>query len=336
MSIATLKADAFAKYVDSSGGLRTLAEEAHTIERDEGPAKARSNALQALSEMSTLAEKRSRIIVPVFLAANFNRTNSEPADFSDSSTSSHTLSPDMGEQGWSLSDRKAFISLIGQFQNPKVSFRATEVYEKLLGLLSNGNQDIRRLALKAIMQWKEPTLIKHEKMLSQVIDDKFTNADIGVILNQEAEDNPVSSEERPKVLPILLRLLYASIIGKSGTYGTQESRRRSILRMLFKMQDSEVDLFLSVALGRLKGVSAPITRESVTDLSIVSTIPLDQQYGMLSMVVAVIEAMGDQISPFVETIIDPVLVCTIYASRSAPDTASSHSALAAQCEKSWG
>ena len=333
ISIATLEADAFAKYVDASSGLRTLAEEAHTIERDEGPAKARSIALQTLSEMSALAEKRSRIIVPVFLAANFNRTNSEPADFSDSSTSSHTLSPDMGEQGWSLPDRKAFISLVAQFQNPKVLFRSIEVYEKLLSLLSNGNQDIRRLALKAILQWKEPTLIKHEKILNRVVDDKLISADIGVILNEEAEDNPIPSEERPKILPILLRLLYASIIGKSGTYGTQESRRRSILRMLFKMQDSEVDLFLGVALGRLKGANPSVTPECAIDLSIVSTIPLDQQYGMLSMVASLIEAMGDQISPFYKTIIDPILVCTIHASRSTPDTASSPSALARNVKK---
>ena len=333
MSIATLEAVVFAKYVDSSSGLRTLAEEAHTIERDEGPPKARSIALQTLSEMIPLAEKRSRIIAPVFLAANFSRTNSEPADFSDSSTSSHTLSPDMGEQGWSLADRKAFISLIAQFQNPKVLFRSIEVYEKLLGLLSNGNQDIRRLALNAMLQWKEPMLIKHEKMLNQVIDDKFTNADIGVILNTEAEDNPVSSEERPTILPILLRLLYASMVGKSGTYGTQESRRRSILRMLFKMQGSEVDLFLSVALGRLKSANAPLTPESAVDLSNVSTTPLDQQYGMLSMVVSVIEAMGDQISPFVKTIIDPVLVCTIHASKSRSSTASRPSALALSVRK---
>ncbi|KAK5276163.1 U3 snoRNP protein, partial [Exophiala xenobiotica] len=173
---------------------------------------------------------------------------------SDTSTSSNTVTPDVDDNEWSLSDRKALLTLFGKFVNPRVLFRASEVHEKLVDLLANGNLDVRKLALQAVLTWKEQSLTRYEATLFQIAEDKSSTTDLGALLNAEEGQNTIKPDDRPVVLPIMLRLVFGLIVGRSGTAGSQEARRKSIIRTLFRMQEREVTLFLDIALGRLRDV----------------------------------------------------------------------------------
>ena len=295
--------------------MRLVAEEAHHINLAQIPVNARGLALQALNAMATVAEKRSRLIIPTFLAAQLTRTSHESIELSDTSSSSHTLSPDIAEGDWTPPDRKAFLTLFAEFQNPKVLFRSDEVYERLLDLLSNGNSEIRKLALKAILKWRDPTLRKHEDLLFQIVEEKIANAEIGVVLNTESEDNPVPTNERRAILPILLRLLYGMIVGRSGTYGSQEARRKTILRMLFRMEEAEVVAFLDIALGKLKDVRLHNIAGLGSDTLSKVLLPTDQQYGFLRMLLTLIETLQSDFTPYGECVVDAVLYCTLRSCR---------------------
>ena len=305
----------FESFVSPEERLRSTAEQAHQINSMQIPANARALALQALSEIASIAEKRSRQITPIFLAAQLIRFPRDIVEPSDSSVSSHTLSPEIAEGDWNLSDRKAFLSLFAGFQNPKVLYRADEVHEKLFELLSNGNSDIRKSALGAILKWKDPTIRKHEQLLLKLVDDKITDSEIGVVLNAESEENPVQADERPIILPIVLRLLYGMIVGRSVTHGSQEARRKTILRMLFRLEETEVVTFLDVALGKLKLVQLSRSEDMKSDLLDEQVPPVDQQYGFLRMMSTLIEALQSQFTPYGKYVVDATLYCTLRACR---------------------
>ena len=306
---------AFEMFVDSAACMRTLAEEAHQFVTTRVPESGRALALEALTAMPTIAERRSRMITPVFLNAQFGRSSPNTVPHSESSATSHTLSPEISEQEWEFKDRRAFLKLLGEFQNPKVLFRANEVHDKLMDLLRNGNAEMRKLALAAILRWKHPVLLKHEKVLFQVIEEKTANVEIGVMLNVNAEQNPVQADERPVFLNILLRLLYGSIIGRSGSHGSQEARRKSILRMLFRMEKMEVNLFLGVTLGGLVGVHLDPDLALSSSILDKDLVPSDQQYGFLRLMQSFLETLQTQFAPYGKNIIDPILYCTLRACR---------------------
>ncbi|KAG9878390.1 putative HEAT repeat protein, partial [Aureobasidium melanogenum] len=87
----------------------------------------RSQALRALNSMPQLAEKRSRLLVPVLLEWAGDETEEQEQEETGST------------RHWGRKDQKAMLGVFAQFQNPRVLFKATEVYQALLNLLTNGD-----------------------------------------------------------------------------------------------------------------------------------------------------------------------------------------------------
>ncbi|EHY60146.1 U3 snoRNP protein [Exophiala dermatitidis] len=298
--------------------LRGVVERAHQMENVRTPANGRTLALQLLSAIPASAERRSRLLVPIFLAAPMNRgQQQQQKPSSDSSTSSHTLSPDVDDSEWTLPERKALLTLFGKFINPRVLFRSGELRDKLVDLLSNGNAEIRKLALQAVLTWKDPALVRLEKTLLDVAEDKISTTDLGALLSAEEDQSTISPDDRDTVFPILLRLVFGLIVGRAGTVGSQEARRKSILRTLFRMRESEVATFLDIALGKLKEVK--IAGSGIDHIGADSHfVPEDQQYGFLRLLLSMLETLQSRFAPYGPQVVDAVVFCLVRASRQGP------------------
>lgn len=300
--------------------LRKLVERSHQLENTRTPGSGRSLALHVLSAISASAERRSRLLVPIFLAAPMDRGQLQQQERSESSTSSHTLSPDVDDDQWSLADRKAFLALFGKFVNPRVLFRAGEVYNKLVDLLSNGNTEIRKLALQAVLAWKDPTLVRYGGILVELAEEKSSTTDLGALLSAEEDQSTIKPDDRHVVFPVLLRLVFGLIVGRSGTAGSQEARRRSIMRTLFRMNEGEVSMFLDIALGKLKEIKVADFRPEYVS-SDHQPIPEDQQYGFLRLLLSMLETLQSRFAPYGCQVVDAVVFCLVRASRQGPTVA---------------
>ncbi|KAJ9616097.1 U3 snoRNP protein [Knufia peltigerae] len=298
-----------------------LVEAEHSIGHTSSPENGRTLALQILSSIPASAERRSRLLVPVFLSAPMTREQAQQKSGSDTSTSSNTLGPEVDDNEWSLSDRKALLTLFSKFMNPKVLFRSSEVYEKLLELLGNGNLDVRKLALQAVLTWKQPSLTRYETLLYQIAEDKSTTTELGTMLDASEGEGAIRSEDRAVVLPVFLRLIFGIIVGRAGTVGSQEARRKAIIRVLFRMQESEVTRFLDVALGKLRDVKILPDRPDSLYEDIL--LPEDQQYGFLRLLLSMLETLQTRFAPYGRQVVDAVVFCVIRASTLAKATTSS-------------
>ncbi len=295
---------------NSDDRFRVIVEDAHQLENMTAPQNGRSLALQILTTIPASAERRSRLLVPVFLAAPFNRAQLPTRPDSNDSVSSHTLTPELDDQAWSFTDRKALLALFGKFINPRVLYKSSDVQSKLVDLLSNGNDDVRKLALQAVLSWKDPVLAKYASRLLQLAEGKLLASDISVLLSSDEDMDSVKPDDRETVLPIALRLVYGVIVSRAGTSGSQEARRKALVRTLFRLANHEVSTFLDVALGKLRDVTINGVSHNLASLDEIH-VPEDQQYGFLRLLLSMLETLQSQFAEYGQQVVDAVVSCII-------------------------
>lgn len=270
---------------------------------DPQPSSARAQALRVLSAVPSIAEKRSRKLVPMFLSwASKHGEAAEPNDDEQEPASSD----------WTRKDQKAQLDLFGAFVNPKSLYRSNEVYDALLQLLANGDIEIQKSALKGIFAWKNSNIKPYEENLLNLLDEARFKEEIGIILQGQTL---VQAEHRPDLMPVLLRLLYGRAISRKGAAsGRQgmEARRSTVLRNL---GIEDIGGFLDIALGDLKDIGLTKDgrfQESVLEKDILSA---RKQVGFTNMIEGALKELGTKVAPFARKLLEAVLYCAVYSSR---------------------
>ncbi|GAB7348382.1 hypothetical protein MBLNU459_g6816t2 [Dothideomycetes sp. NU459] len=268
----------------------------------------RSQALRALNGMPQFAEKRSRLLVPVMLewaGEDIDEEAITPAD-------------QIPGQSWSRKDQKAMLSIFAQFQNPRVLFKSSEVYQALLSLMSNGDVEIQRSALKAVLAWKATAVNKYQDHLNNLLDDARFREEISVFLRLDQEGDAIRSEDCPDLMPVLLRLLYGKAVTRAGSASGkrgQQTRRKAIFVGLARFPEETVGQFLDIALGSLghHGVvqNGAFNQRALDDFSF----PTRKQVGLLNMLEDMLQTLGNKLGYFATKIADAVLLCLLRVSR---------------------
>jgi U3 small nucleolar RNA-associated protein 20 len=262
-------------------------------------ANAKQQALKVLNKIPNIAEKKSRMLVPVLLSwASASSVDSDGEPWS---------------HGWSRKDQKAMLAVFAQFHNPKVLYRSAEVYGALLNLCANGDVEIQQSALKAISAWKDPAINGCQERLTNLLDEARFRDELAVFLQDtDEEDALVNIQRQSTLLPVLLRLLYGRVVagGKEG----QRTRRRTVFGFLSRYGQDGLGMFVDVALtsANIPNVNAKVSAgQAVAMLKS----PSRQQFGMLNMLDDMLETLSSKLEPFAHKLLNAVLVCTISAYR---------------------
>jgi U3 small nucleolar RNA-associated protein 20 len=276
----------------------------------------RTQALRLLNDLPDIAEKRSRLLVPVLLEWALDERVAQ----TEIEQAGNTEETEQGSLRWTRKDQKAMLSIFSKFKNPKVLFRTAEVYDAFLALLSNGDVEIQKSALKAILTWKDHAITDYQENLFNLLDDARFRDEISVFLDVGSDRSLVKEEHRSRALPVVLRLLYGRVIsGKQGL----EAKRKAVFQALTRFEDGAIQQFLDIALGPLSGLK--ILRDGNLDESILTqdlVLPR-RQTGMLNMLEDMLDTLKTTFVPFVGSIVDPILYCLIRASRSLSTTSTS-------------
>ncbi|KAF2796579.1 U3 snoRNP protein Utp20 [Melanomma pulvis-pyrius CBS 109.77] len=267
----------------------------------------RTQALRVLNGLPHVAEKRSRLIVPVLLKWALNQPTTE--------VSEDHAGQDASEKAtlqWTRKDQKAMLSLFSKFTNPKVLFRSGEVYEALLVLLGNGDVEIQKSALQAILTWKYASITRYQENLFNLLDDARFREEISVFMDVDEDESHLQGEHRKQLLPVILRLLYGKVIsGKRG----QEAKRKAVFIALTRFEEAAVRQFLNIAFGPLGGISILNGAKINEELFEKSLMSPRKQLGMLNMLEDMLNTLKTTLTPFTASIVDPLLYCLITASR---------------------
>lgn len=268
------------------------------------PSNARSQALKVFSAAPGIAEKRSRRLVPYLLSW---ARDAEEQD--DNEIQASELPAD---GSWSLFDKKALLGVFSKFTNPKVLYQSQQVYDTLLGLLANGDADIQKSSLKAILAWKQEGVKPYQENLEYLLDDARFKNELTVLFQGDQQIQP---EHRSEMMPVLLRLLYGRAISKKGAASGRHGLHATRLAVLRQLTVEDMGEFLDVALGDLRGIQIVENaqlRENVLDHEILT---VRKQVGFLNMMEAMINELGTSVISFTDKILNAVLYCLVLSSR---------------------
>lgn len=281
------------------------------------PSAPRSHALRVLNATPNVAEKRSRQIVPLFLtwALRDDQDDAPTGEEKENADSDATIR-------WGFRDRLAMLALFGQFLNPKVLFRATEVHDAVLGLLCHGNSEIQRAALKALFTWKNPQVTPYQENLLNILDESRFKDELAVFVRVGGEDSLIEQEHRPVLLPVLLRLLYGRMISKAGASSGnagQGGRRKAILRTLSHLSEEDFGLFMHLSFGPLAEVHVVKDGEQNSVAFDEEHTSPRRQLGLLKMVDTVFDTLQSRMAPYTEQTLNVVVYCLVRACRAIYD-----------------
>lgn len=269
----------------------------------ETPLHARSQALKVFLAAPTLAERRSRKLVPIFLSWSLSP---------DQDNDQEEMAEKDLDRSWSLFDKKTFIGVFAQFSNPKVLFQSQQVYDALLILLSNGDIEIQKSALKAILTWKQDGVKSYQESLEYLLDEARFKNELTVLFQGDKQIQP---EHRSEVIPVLLRLLYGRAISKKGIASGRHGLQANRLAVLRQLNFEDMGSFLDIALGNLHNVQLvgkPLLCDDTFDRDLM---PIRKQVGFLNMMEAMINELGTSVSDYMDRILPAVLYCLVSSCR---------------------
>ncbi|KAI0021079.1 HEAT repeat protein [Xylariomycetidae sp. FL0641] len=267
------------------------------------PANARSQALKVFSAAPSLAEKRSRKLVPFFLSWTHNDDEHDAQGEEEIEATGAS---------WSLFDKKALLGVIAQFSNPKVLYQSQQVYEALLGLLANGDVEIQKSALKAILTWKQEGVKPYQENLEYLLDEARFKNELTVLFQGDQQIRP---EHRAEMMPVLLRLLYGRTISKKGVASGRDGLQATRLAVLRQLSVEDMGMFLDIALGSLRDARVVENASIREDVLRNQEMTPRKQVGFLNMMEAMINELGTSVISYADRILNAVLFCLVSASR---------------------
>ena len=273
---------------------------------DETPQSARAQALRVLSAAPGIAEKRSRELVPMFLAWAAKQDEEE-----DKKSDSESNLSD-----WTRKDQRAQLDLFGLFTNSRSLYKSVEVYNALLNLLGNGDIEIQRSALKAIFTWKNGSIKPYEENLLNLLDEARFKEEIAILLQGQTL---IQAEHRADLMPVLLRLLYGRAISRKGAASGKQGLGATRLTVLRHIGAQDVEGFLDITLGELKEIDLIVDgqfQETALEAQILS---VRKQVGFINMTEVVLKELGAKVIHFTRKLLDAVLFCLIQSSRKLKD-----------------
>ncbi|KAK3362295.1 armadillo-type protein [Lasiosphaeria hispida] len=266
--------------------------------------RARSKALKVFTALPGLAERRSRRLVPYLLS--FTEDADMPVEEAEED-------PEISPEGsWSLVDRKALVGVFAQFNNPRVLYQTRRVYTALLKLLANGDIEIQKQALKAILAWKHDGIKPYQEHLEYLLDEARFKNELTVLFQG---DNRIQQEHRSEIMPVLLRLLYGRTISKKGAASGRHGLYATRLAVIRHLDVEGTGSFLDIALGELRNlriVDENGIRESTFSQDL---LPVRKQVGLLNMLGSIINELGTSVQSYMEPLVNAVLFCLISACR---------------------
>ena len=289
----------------------------HSLSPQHAP-NAPSLALRVLLAIPHVAEKRSRQLVPIFLswaAEDLDQETESPAEDTESPASAgEILTPSRLKR----KDQKAMLDLFGFFHNPRVLYRSSDVFLALRSLLTNGDAEVQKSALKALLTWKTQGIQFYQENLLNLLDDARFRDEISTFVHVDAQNSTIQEDHLPELMPVMLRLLYGRMIAGSGASSGsrgQSGRRKTVLEALSRLDEIYLQDFISIALDRLRAVKPVEGTQLNEELFATEIVSIRKQLGLVNMIKDMLEIIGDRLASFAESLTQALLYCLVRASR---------------------
>ncbi|AGO12351.1 AaceriAEL006Wp [[Ashbya] aceris (nom. inval.)] len=267
------------------------------------PGMIRNQALKILLALPQLAEQNSRYIVPFVLKRNALLENNQDEDQLGASTVHFA-------DTWSETDRNLLLKLVGKFKNIKAIYKSEEVYQRLMELLGSRTLEVQKLALDALLAYKDPVAVKYRDNLKNLLDDTLFNDEVTKLFAQNESRVIVNTDER-LLMPFVLRILFGRV-QTPNTSGIKKTRKTAVITILPNLGEKNIIDFLALGSSGFK-YQYFFEENAVIPDSELTAINLRRMLGFINVLSASLNVLGSNFPDAVKTAIKP-LVYAIYMS----------------------
>uniref|UniRef100_A0A4W4DWA7 UTP20 small subunit processome component n=1 Tax=Electrophorus electricus TaxID=8005 RepID=A0A4W4DWA7_ELEEL len=211
----------------------------------------------------------------------------------------------------------AHLKLFAKFTNPRALYLEPELQDLYTQLLCHKDQQIQKAALDCVMTYRDPCVLPYRENLERLLDDKHFKDEI-VHFNISEEGAVVLASHRPKLIPVLMRILYGRMRTKAGSRfqgkATTASRSSIVLRFLAGCQPEELAMFMELLMEPVshhnQGTCLAAVERALTGTDATAVLPLGRQHGLLNVVEVVLHKLGHLLHAYLPKLLQIVLAGT--------------------------
>eukprot|EP01043_Picozoa_sp_COSAG02_P004304 COSAG02_NODE_111_length_36009_cov_42.221248_1_plen_2408_part_00 len=212
-----------------------------------------------------------------------------------------------------------YLKLFATFQNPRSLKSAEMVRTSYESLLTKAEPEIQQLALDCLLTFKDNKLGQYRESLSGIIDEKtfrstlatFKLADEDVVKRRQGELElkvvVVRKEDRPRLVPVLVRILYGKLLNRKGRRHAQQSlsvRRATVMSFLSGLRPDELVHLFDVLLEPYKQYLLTMSSEPndctkmtqkdmcARSCELLQLVPITRRTGVLKMMTDVVRQLA--------------------------------------------
>ncbi|RUP48500.1 hypothetical protein BC936DRAFT_144478 [Jimgerdemannia flammicorona] len=284
--------------------------------------------LKALTQMIAVAEQHSRLLVPIFL--EFVEKEYEPVLADDKDD--HGKDDDDGDKDGMDIDTHGnlnllehspkiakanitvWLQLFAKFNAPRSIFKAPELYNFYLRLLTKGDTKVQALALDCLLTWKSSSIVPYADNLKSLVDEiKFRDELSTFALDRDRSE--INLAHRAELMPIVVRILYGRMVarkGKGSAKGGMGARRTAVLGALVGCPENELVLFVDLMLEPFTLIRdlPDIMNDEFTfmdGVNIIDAVSWRKQIGYLHILEDVLRQLGAYLIPFVPKLLKAIM-----------------------------
>ncbi|KAJ1578334.1 hypothetical protein NDA11_003681 [Ustilago hordei] len=211
----------------------------------------------------------------------------------------------------------AYLEVLGKLKNPKALSRSGELHDYLLSLCATAEVSVQKLALDAILTWKEEAVLPYAAKLKDLLE-AGNFRDTLTTFTLSSDSNVVQPYHRPVLMPLVIRLLFGALLSRRGnrTSGAgQRARRGAVLVALADVGSEELVTLVDLMLAPF-GDQARTPADTDGKFEFVTKAPVAstrRQVGYLTLLGEVVKQIGANLLPYWDRLISASLNLTYHA-----------------------
>ncbi|XP_023672630.2 small subunit processome component 20 homolog isoform X2 [Paramormyrops kingsleyae] len=209
----------------------------------------------------------------------------------------------------------AHLKVFARFTNPRSLYLEPSLNKLYMQLLCHQDQNIQKMALECVLTYKDPHIMPYKENLENLLDDKRFKEEI-THFNVSEDGAVVDASHRPRLIPVLLRILYGRMRSKTGSRSQGKAcataRSSIVLRFLAGCLPEEMGMFIDLLLEPVihysQGSCLAAVQCASDSTEASAVLPLGRQHGLLNMVDVLIHKLGHLVSQHLPKVLQ-ILLC---------------------------
>lgn len=198
------------------------------------------------------------------------------------------------------------VGILQSFLGPKIVPRQDELKQLLLDLLCCRDSDVQKISFTCLVALGDKRLEFYSPKFLKLFKDEMIKTELTLLSSSDAgEAEYILNEDRPEVVPVLLRILFGKMLGKIGKKSSGKDkaalRKEKIIGYMSDCSEIEIKYFFDLLFEPIMGfIDVPyndLERALATRCDLSNYIPLNKLQAMLISLSTYMEKVANTREP---------------------------------------